>query len=165
MAVDVRLVNEICALGWVDRLQIAVWRENDIYTARVFYREMKAGISRFGSGLGHLAVIEPNTPLPPPEVRKIIIRVFEEHPTAVGAVSVAFEGQGFFASAVRSVATGIMMLANSRAAFRPCGNVADSANFVSRHLAASGAPINPGICIDAVEVLRRQMGQRRAQSA
>ncbi len=165
MAFEVRLVNDVCAFGWVDRLQIAVWRENRADMAYVFYREMKAGISRFGSGIGHLAVVEPNTPLPPLDVRKTIVRVFAEHPAAVSAVSVAFEGQGFVASAVRSVATGIMMLANTRIPFRPCGSVADSAEFLSKHLTVPGAPFDPITCIRAVEELRRLMRGQNAMSA
>lgn len=86
MALEISFVSEVCALGWVGRLQIAVWREGNASTANVFYREMKAGISRFGSGVGHLAVIEPHTPLPAPELRKSLVRAFEEHPTAVSAV-------------------------------------------------------------------------------
>ncbi|WP_157907241.1 hypothetical protein [Sorangium cellulosum] len=78
----------------------------------------------------------------------------------MSAVSVAFEGQGFFASAVRSVATGIMMLANTRIPFRPCGRVADSVEFLSKHLTAPGAPLDPRICLGAVEELRHEMGRR-----
>ncbi|MGK4001382.1 hypothetical protein WMF31_02070 [Sorangium sp. So ce1036] len=165
MAFEVCLINEACAFGWLDRLQIAVYREGNLYEARVFYREMKAGIARFGSGIGHLAVADPQVSLPPPEVRKTAIRVFEEHPTAVSAVAVAFEGQGFFASAVRSAVTGLMLLAKPRIPIRPCGSVADAVAFLSRYVTVSGAPLEPRLCIDAVEELRRRMGRQGAPSA
>lgn len=165
MAFEVCVVSELCALGWLDRVQIAVWRGSNAYATDVFYREMKAGISRFGSGVAHLAVIEPHTPLPPPEIRMSLVRAFKEHPTAVSAVSVAFEGQGFFASAIHSLATGLMLMANTRIPFRPCSSVADSVEFLSKHLTAPGAPLNPRICIDAVEELRRQLDRQRAGGA
>lgn len=165
MAFEVSFVNELCAIGWLDRLQIALWRDANIQTAHVFYREMKAGISRFGSGLGHLAIVEPETPLPPPEMREIVVRVFAEHPTAVSAVAVVVEGHGFYASAVRSVVTGLVLLANTRIPHRTCSSVAASVDFLSKHLTAFGAPLDQEICIGAVEELRRHLGRRRAGSA
>ncbi|AGP34683.1 hypothetical protein [Sorangium cellulosum] len=165
MTVEVGLVNEICAMGWVDRLHVAVWRGNGVAEAHTFYREMKAGIARFGWGIGHLAVIEPGTPLPPPDIRKIIVRVFDEYPGAVGGVSVACEGQGFFGSAVRSVATGLMMLAKTPVPFRLSGSVVDSAAFLSTHVAAGAAPLEPAAVVGAVQELRHRMRTRVAKSA
>ncbi|WP_437816281.1 hypothetical protein [Sorangium sp. So ce1078] len=165
MTVEVRLVNDICAMGWVDRLNIAVWRSNGVAEAHTYYREMKAGISRFGWGIGHLAVIEPGTPLPPPEIRKLIVRVFNEYPGAVSAVSVACEGQGFFASAVRSVATGLMMLASTPVTFRLSGSVVDSAAFLSKHMTAGPAPLDAALVVSAVQELRHRMRVNVARSA
>ncbi|WP_437637490.1 hypothetical protein [Sorangium sp. So ce854] len=166
MAVEIRLLNEICVIGWVDRLQIAVWRGSGVDEAYMFYRDMKAGIARFRSGLGHLAVIEPGTPLPPPEARKIIARVFNEHPGAVSAVSVACEGQGFFASAVRSVATGLMMLASTPVPFRLSGSVDDSVAFLAKHLAGGGSPRDSALAYArAVQEMRRMMDPQVARSA
>ncbi|XXX79408.1 hypothetical protein WMF30_11590 [Sorangium sp. So ce134] len=116
-------------------------------------------------GIGHLAVIEPGTPLPPPEIRKIIVRVFNEYPGAVGGVSVACEGQGFFASAVRSVATGLMMLASTPVPFRLSGRVVDSAAFLSAHMAAGEAPLAPAMVVGAVQELRHLMRMQVAKSA
>lgn len=58
-----------------------------------------------------------------------------------------------------------MLLANTRIPFRHCGSVAESVEFLSKHLAAPGAPLDPRSCIGAVEELRRQMGRRRASPA
>ncbi|WP_437336801.1 hypothetical protein [Sorangium sp. So ce394] len=165
MTLEVGLVNEICAMGWVDRLYIAVWRGNGATEAHTFYREMKAGIARFGWGIGHLAVIEPGTPLPPPDIRKIIVQVFDEVPGAVGGVSVACEGQGFFGSAVRSVATGLMMLAKTPVPFRLSGSVVDSAEFLSTRVAAGATPLEPAAVVSAVQELRHRMRTRHAKSA
>ena len=159
-------MTAICVLGWVDRLHIAVWRGSGIDESHMFYREMKAGIARFGSGIGHLAVIEPGTPLPPPEARKIIARVFNEHPGAVSAVSVACEGQGFFASAVRSVATGLMMLTRTPVPFRLSGSVVDSATFLSKHLGPlDGAPHDGRAYVHAALEMRRKLHEQVARSA
>lgn len=151
---EVRLVEDVCVFGWLDKLFIAVWRGSDLAASRLFYKEMKDGILRHQSGVGHLAVIEPRTPLPPSEARQLIAQVFDEHPSSVAAVSVAFEGQGFFASAVRSVATGIMMLTGTRVPFRPCGSVMDSALFLSKHMRHRGGLLPPQLCVDAVQQLR-----------
>ncbi|WP_437624860.1 hypothetical protein [Sorangium sp. So ce1151] len=166
MVVEIRQMNAICVLGWVDRLHIAVWRGSGVDESHMFYREMKAGIARFGSGVGHLAVIEPGTPLPPPEARKVIARVFNEHPGAVSAVSVASEGQGFFASAVRSVATGLMMLTRTPVPFRLSGSVVDSAAFLSKHIVSpDGAPHDGRLYVHAVLEMRRKLHQQVPRSA
>lgn len=154
----VTAVLETGALGWLDKLLIAVWRGSSYDGADAFYREMKAGVLRHGSGVGHLAVIEPNTPLPDAASRERIASIFDEHPAAVSGVCVVFEGTGFFAAAVGSVATGIMFLSGRNMPFKVSNSLPEGVIFLGRHLPDPDFSVLA--CLSAVERLRRRMHGR-----
>lgn len=152
--VRVSAVLETGALGWRGKLLIAVWRGTSYEGADAFYREMKAGISRHGSGVGHLAVIEHGCPLPSSDSRARIASIFDEYPDSVSCVSVVFEGTGFLAAAVGSVATGIMFLSGRRMPFKVHNSVPEAAVFLGRHMDERLAIAEVR---DAVELLRRRL--------
>lgn len=155
--VQISTIMDEGAFGWLDKLLIAVWRGASVESADLFYEEMRRGIARHERGLGHLAVIEPKTPLPPPDARARIAEVFNEYPDATAAVSVVFEGTGFFAAAVGSVATGIMFLSGRRTPFKVATNLGEAALFLSRHIRGVDGPMSARACSTAVEVLRRRL--------
>jgi hypothetical protein len=159
---EIRHADETGVLGWLDKLLIAVWRGSTLEGADVFYDEMKRGFQQYGTGVGHLAVIEPKTPMPPPEARQRISQVFDEHPEACSVVAVVFEGSGFFASAVGSVASGIMLLTGRKTPFKVCNSLPEAALFMTQHLSVYGEPITPGVCKQAVDHLRFQIKKQRA---
>lgn len=145
------------AMGWLDKVLIAVWRGASMESADLFYEEMRRGIQIHERGLGHLAVIEPHTPLPPAEARERIASVFNEYPESTSAVSVVFEGTGFFAAAVGSVATGIMFLSGRRTPFKVATNLGEAALFLTRHVRDSSGRLSVRGYTEAVEVLRRRL--------
>jgi hypothetical protein len=102
--------------------------------------------------------------MPSSEVRQRITQVFDEHPDACAAVAVVFEGTGFFASAVGSVASGIMLLSGRKTPFRVCNSIPEAALFLARHMSVHGEPITPGLCKSAVEELRVELGLPRRTS-
>jgi hypothetical protein len=157
----IRQAREVGVLGWIDKLLIAVWRGSSIDGADIFYDEMKRGFERHQSNVGHLAVIEPKTDMPPPEARRRISQVFDEHPEACSVVAVVFEGSGFFASAVGSVASAIMLLSGRTTPFKVCNNLPEAALFMTRHISVHGDPITPGVCRGAVDHLRTQFKKER----
>ena len=161
---QIRHATDAGALAWLDQLLVAVWRSSTYEGADIFYDEMKKGFQRFKTGVGHLAVIEPKSPMPSPESRQRITQVFDEHPTACAAVAVVFEGTGFFASAVGSVASGIMLLSGRKTPFRVCNSVPEAALFLARHMSVHGEPITPGLCKSAVEELRTALSLPRRTS-
>lgn len=152
--VRVSALLETGALGWRGKLLIAVWRGTSYEGADTFYREMKAGILRYGSGVAHLAVIEQGSSLPSSDSRARIASIFDEYPQSVSCVSVVFEGTGFFAAAVGSVATGIMFLSGRRMPFKVHNSVPEAAVFLGRHMHVR-VPIAE--TRDAVETLRRRL--------
>jgi hypothetical protein len=161
---QLRHAEGVGVLAWLDKLLIAVWRGSSNQGSDVFYDEMKQGFERYKTGVGHLAVIEPKAPMPSSEVRQRITQVFDEHPDACAAVAVVFEGTGFFASAVGSVASGIMLLSGRKTPFRVCNSIPEAALFLARHMSVHGEPITPGLCKSAVEELRVELGLPRRTS-
>jgi len=155
--VQVSAIMEDGAMGWLDKVLVAVWRGASIGSADLFYDEMRRGIVRHQRGLGHLAVIEPRTPLPPSEARERIASIFNEYPDSTSAVSVVFEGTGFFAAAVGSVATGIMFLSGRRTPFKVATNIGEAALFLTRHVRGPEGNLSARDYADAVEVLRRRL--------
>lgn len=151
-------------LGWLDKLLIAVWRGSSKEGSDIFYEEMKEGFQRYKSGVSHLAVIEPKAPMPSSEARQRITQVFDEHPDACAAVAVVFEGSGFFASAVGSVASGIMLLSGRNTPFRVCNSIPEAALFLARYTTVYEEPITPGLCKSAVGDLRVELGLPRQTS-
>jgi hypothetical protein len=159
---EIRHAHDTGVLGWLDKLLIAVWRGSTIEGAEVFYDEMKRGFERYQKGVGHLAVIEPKTPMPPSEARQRISQVFDEYPKSCSCVAVVFEGTGFFASAVGSVASGIMLLTGRNTPFKVCNSLPEAALFIAQHMTIYGEPMSPGVCKQAVDHLRGQIKQQRA---
>lgn len=159
---EIRHAHETGILGWLDKLLIAVWRGSTIEGAEVFYEEMKRGFELYEKGVGHLAVIEPKTPMPPTEARQRISQVFDEYPKSCSVVAVVFEGSGFFASAVGSVASGIMLLTGRNTPFKVCNSLPEAALFIAQHMTIYGEPMSPGLCKQAVDHLRGQIKQQRA---
>ena len=156
--VRVTAVLETGAMGWLDTVLIAVWRGSSPESADVFYREMKTAVMRGATGIGHLAVIEPGAPLPDPYSRSRIASIFDECPEAMSAVSVVFEGTGFFAAAVGSVATGIMFLSGRRTPFKIATTLPEGALFLGRHVPSPDFSVRG--CLDAVGLLRQRMNGR-----
>lgn len=155
--VEPSVVCQEGSLGWLGKLLIAVWRGSSSEAADVFYHQMRTGIDRLGSGIGHLAVIEPKSPTPSPAARKRIAQVFNENPEAIDAVSVVFTGQGFFAATVGSVATAIMLLAHKPFPFRVYGELDDAAEFFAKHLEFGDRKLTPAGLQAAVQVLRGRL--------
>jgi hypothetical protein len=158
---QIRQAREVGVMGWIDKLLIAVWRGSSIEGADIFYEEMKEGFERHRSNVGHLAVIEAKTPMPAPEARRRISQVFDEYPQACSVVAVVFEGSGFFASAVGSVASGIMLLSGRTTPFKVCNNLPEAALFMTRHISVYGEPLTPGLFKGAVDHLRTQFKKER----
>jgi hypothetical protein len=161
---QIRHAHDAGALAWLDKLLVAVWRSSTYEGSDIFYDEMKQGFERYKTGVGHLAVIEPKAPMPSSEARQRITQVFDEHPDACDVVAVVFEGTGFFASAVGSVASGIMLLSGRKTPFRVCNSIPEAALFLARHMSVHGEPITPGLCKSAVEDLRMAMNLPRRTS-
>ncbi len=101
------------------------------------------------SGYGVIIVCEAGTKIPSGELREkaAVLRKQTQH--MLRAQSLIIAGDGFFASAMRGVITGIVTLAQSRVPFAMAGSEREAAEFVIRRACAPSTRPE-----DVVEVIR-----------
>jgi hypothetical protein len=113
---------------------VAMWRENStlprVERQRAALNEV---VGKYPGEAGFLCVVESSSAAPDDEARKASSRMIEEHGSRLRAVAVVIEGSGFRASIVRSVASGIVLLARSKSKTPVSyfANVAEGVNWLS----------------------------------
>lgn len=146
--------NEFGSAGWLGRVFIVVWRKDSPRMGKWFADELAAGASRFKSNIAHLCVAERTMPSPPPEARNTIAEALRTHRDAMTGVAVVFEGQGFFASIVRSVATNIAMLMGNSTPVKTMSTLVEAAQFLGMHMRAAEHQLSAEQLEEAVSTLR-----------
>jgi hypothetical protein len=102
--------QDVAIITWRN-IYAVVWRNETTMTAsEMVHRRCEEFAKRFPEGVGMLTVVTANAPMPPADSRERLARFMREG-TYVKASGVAFEGTGFRAAAIRSVVTGLTMLA------------------------------------------------------
>jgi hypothetical protein len=76
--------------------------------------------SRHPRGIGLLTIVEPNAPFPPSEVRNSIADFLHDASVFIKCSAVIYEGTGFRAAAVRSVVTGLTLMARQGYPHKVC---------------------------------------------
>ncbi len=84
-------------------------------------------------GIGLLTIVGARAPLPAPAVRKELAQMLAEGRYFIKCSAILIEGSGFRASAVRSVVTGLTLLAQQPYPHRVC-DVDETVQLFSRHL-------------------------------
>lgn len=91
----------------------------------------------YKNGVGVLTIIEPAAPPPGAEARLALSKMFQRVAGSVAASAVVFEGTGFRASLVRSVATSLTLIAKQPFPHRMFSSVEDAASWLSEELPAT----------------------------
>lgn len=96
---------------WGDMFFI-LWKKNTTMEATQQLRGHLVDFTRtHPAGVGLLTVVEANAPVPGADVRKALAAVLADFSRSIKVSAVVFEGQGFSAAAVRSVVTGLTLIA------------------------------------------------------
>lgn len=92
-------------------------------------------------GYGVITMVAPSAKLPPSDVRDEAtkLRVKTQHHLLVQSVYIG--GEGFFASTMRAVITGIVTLARSRVPLRMANDAIDAGRFVAERLGLADAEL------------------------
>lgn len=89
-----------------------LWKKNTTMEATHQLRSNLVDFTRsHPAGVGLLTIVEANAPVPGADVRKALAAVLTDFSRNIKVSSVVFEGQGFSAAAVRSVVTGLTLIA------------------------------------------------------
>jgi hypothetical protein len=109
------------ALATWQQIFAVIWRKETTLHGAIHLRSACTEFaSRNPRGIGLLTIIEPNAPLPPSEIRKSIADFLQEGSSFIKCSTVIFEGTGFRAAAVRSVVTGLTLMAHQAFPHRVC---------------------------------------------
>ena len=141
--------NEIVAVVWRHERTLEAVRQLDEAVAELARSHPK--------GIGMLTIVSEGAPLPPSAARKAIADLLTASSAFIRCSVVIMEGTGFRAAAVRSVVTGLTMLAKHDFPHQICdveGAVRMYADVLPR---ATGRALDPNAVRAAINVLRRQM--------
>jgi hypothetical protein len=116
-----------------------------------------AALAVDSSGYGVITICEPGAKIPPGELRDraLLLRKTTQH--QLRAQAVLLGSDGFFASAMRGVITGILSLAQSRVPLAMVGSDVEAADFIVRRACSASTRTE-----DVVEVIASvRAGARR----
>jgi len=106
-------------------------------------------------GIGLLTIVESGAPLPPAPARRTIADFLAGGSEFIKCSAVVFEGSGFRAAAVRSVVTGLTLMAKQAYPHRVC-DLDDAIDMFVRILPnATGRPVSGGALRASLTTLRQ----------
>lgn len=109
-----------------------------------------------GDRFGLLTVVEPNAPLPPGEVRDQLAALLGRLPW-ITASAVVFEGKGFRAAAVRSVVTGLTLLAKQPYPHKVFGTTEEGTQWLLSTMNLGPSAIAASKVLNEVRKIRAQV--------
>lgn len=131
-----------------------VWRQDTtLEGAQALNRECLAFATKHPRGIGLLTIVSAKAPMPTSPVRRVVADFLAQGSTYIKCSAVLMEGTGFRAAAVRSVVTGLTVLAKQAYPHRVC-SVPDAVTMFTNALVASGPAVNPTALRAAIDELR-----------
>jgi hypothetical protein len=88
------------------------------------------------------------------DVRDDMSELLKAYEDRIGAAAIAFEGQGFRMTMVRSIITAIALASRSRFPNSVFSKVPEAAAWMHSHTSKTGSPVDPQQLIAALEMLR-----------
>jgi hypothetical protein len=115
------------AVGYWGDTFFILWKKNTTMEATQQLRGHLLEFTRSRpAGVGLLTIVEANAPVPGAEVRKALAAVLADFSRDIKASAVVFEGQGFSAAAVRSVVTGLTLIARQAYPHKVFGSLGEA---------------------------------------
>ncbi|WP_437287418.1 serine/threonine-protein kinase [Sorangium sp. So ce406] len=111
-------------------------------------------------GIGLLTIVEGEAPLPQAAARRALARFLAEASAFIRCSAVVLEGSGFRAAAVRSVVTGLSLVARQRFPHRVCDIEEAGLMFAEILPAATGIAVSDVALRASLDELREVVGRR-----
>lgn len=148
--------SDFCTAAWRE-VFVIIWRHNTTMAGVDACRE---GIGALGEahpkGVAQLTIVEPGAPMPSAATRDALAAVLRDFATTIKVSGVCFEGAGFRAAAVRSVVTGINLVAKQPFPHKVFATVNAAASWLGPSLPEGPAPSRE--IVEAVADLRTRLG-------
>ena len=134
-----------------------VWRhETTPKGVQALHDECGKFATKHPRGIGLLTIVSAGAPMPTSPVRQAVADFLAQGGAYIKCSAVLMEGTGFRAAAVRSVVTGLTMLAKQAYPHRVC-SVHDAVSLLSHTLtAASGRAVDSAALRVAIDELRQR---------
>jgi hypothetical protein len=134
-----------------------VWRQDTtLEGVQALHRECRKFATKHARGIGLLTIVSAKAPMPPSPVRQAVADFLAQGSTYIKCSAVLMEGTGFRAAAVRSVVTGLTMLARQAYPHRVC-SLPDAVTLLAHTLpVASNPAVNPTALRAAIDELRQR---------
>lgn len=134
-----------------------VWRRDTTPEgAQALQRECHRFATKHPRGIGLLTIVSEKAPMPPSAARQAVAHFLAEGSTYIKCSAVLMEGTGFRAAAVRSVVTGLTMLAKQAYPHRVC-SLPDAVVLLSQTLSmATGRTVEQPALRAAIDELRQR---------
>ena len=129
------------AIGVVDNVALYVWRR--LTTPEALPHIIQAFANAASSGAGRLAnygLVEAEAGLPDAEMRARLARIMRDASAIMDASAMTFEGSGFRASAVRTAAMGLALMARQPYPHRVFGSTHEAAHWMVAQMRRRNAP-------------------------
>jgi hypothetical protein len=162
---------EVVAAG--DGRGIAVWR--NLVIAVWSHKILQSSVAHLSATMraqaavtGDVALIqifEPDVALPDEEVRGELIAMLSEHERRIRCSAVVFTGTGFYAAAVRAMATGITQSSGASFSHAVFPAVPSALVWVDRHFSRDTLSLRLDSMTRALEQLRACVARRSAPAA
>lgn len=158
---DVELfhVDQDLIVGGAGRLVVLVWRRRTtIEGVRVCREYVARRCVRKGDDFAIMSIVEAKATLPDSQARHAIAEMLQNGDRCFQISGLVFEGTGFFAATIRSVVTGITLMAKQNYPHRVFDSVASAARFFEREQPAGNS--RPLVARD----IERIVGELRRQA-
>ena len=150
-----------------ERERFAFWAWNDVGifvwyavpTRDALFRLQKVAeprIKLYPEGLSDVHLVRGRVALPDQGTREALVRLSSEAADHLAAVAIVLGGQGFWASTIRSLVTGIRLLVPGRFGMTMCGSTEEVADWLPEaHAKRTGRRMNPAALKRALDFVDR----------
>lgn len=121
--------------------------------------------AQHAAGAGLLTIVEPGAPMPNSEAREALAKFMTENSDSILVSGVAYEGSGFRAAAVRSVVTGLTMLARQPFPHKVFATIDDASEWMITKMRGGGLVASEvRELIEAVSAARAELPETSADN-
>lgn len=142
-------------------LAIALWEDRGTFEHARHAASLLEKLTTQHDVIYAIAVLGPKVPPPESDVREAIGSVVRKLGTKIGAIANVVEGQGFRASAMRSVLTGMVLFTRRSHAQTVCSDVQEACRFLSEQ---SDGALQVAAMVEAIRSLRGTAGEHAAKA-
>jgi hypothetical protein len=155
---DLLLADPDYALATWGSLFVIVWRAyTPVEAVQEARRQLQAHAVRKGQ-IGFLTFVHPGAPIPSSTARSELAGLLRDASPFVQASAVVYEGDGFHAAAVRSVVTGLALLARQKFPHKIFGKTTDASAWLVTELRGVLDPsVTPAMLVAMTQDLRRRI--------